>query len=264
MIRLLKIELNKVLYYKIFWVIFGLYLILLAPTAYAFESILKSVTTGDGSGSTPARIILQNYSIFNFPSIWHNISYLFGWFQLFLAIIIVSLVTNEYNFKTLSQNIADGMSKWEIIWAKELVILVLSIISVCMLILLTIMLGKKIEGTNIFEGTNVVFAYFITLVLFLNFAYFVSSWLKKSGFAIGVILLYGIVEKIVSLKLPESVSQLLPMNLINNIIPNPFGAFLGKNVSCDLSFLNISMCVFYITLFICTNYWMLVRGHAGK
>lgn len=54
------------------------------------------------------------------------------------------------------------------------------------------------------------------------------------------------------------------MNLIDDMIPNPLASFLGQNTEPDLSLMAMSACLMYSALFAGLNYWMLVKGHAGK
>ncbi len=266
MIRLLRIEFHKLLYSKVFWIILGLYIILLAPIAFWLDSILTTITVNNGEQQPSiSSLIMQGYSVFNFPDVWHNMAYLASWFRLLLALLVVIFVTNEFSYRTLRQNIIDGMSKWEIIWAKELVILVISIVAVIVLTMLTLIFGNYQSDTSMFSGSSIVIAYFVTLILYLNFAYFLSIWLKKSGFVLGILFLYTIViENLISLKLPEYITNFFPMNLIDNMIPNPLLILIGQNADSDLSILNIGVCGLYVALFISLNYWLLKKGHALK
>ena len=267
MIRLLKIELNKIIYNRTIWIILGLYIVLFAPVAIGFDNILKTFAAANARHQQPgmSELIQQGFSVFNFPGIWHNMAYLASWFKLLLALIIITVVTNEYSYKTLRQNIIDGMSKWEIIWAKELVILVFSIIAVILLVILTFVLGNSQNNVSVFTGSSIVFVYFFTLILYFNLAYFLSSWLKKSGFTFGILLLYTVViENIAAAKLSADYSRFLPMHLISNMLPNPMSKIVGQNAVSDFSILNIGICAFYIALFIALNFWLLKKGHAGK
>jgi ABC-type transport system involved in multi-copper enzyme maturation permease subunit len=245
----------------------GLYIVLFAPVAFGFDNILKTFAAANAKRqqSGMADLIQQGYSVFNFPGIWHNMAYLASWFKLLLALILITVVTNEYSYKTLRQNIIDGMSKWEIIWAKELVILVLSIIAVILLVIITIVFGNSQKDVSVFKGSSILVVYFFTLILYFNLAYFLSSWLKKSGFVFGILLLYTIViENIVAARLSADISRFLPMHLISNMLPNPMSKLVGQNAVSDFSILNIGICAFYIALFIVLNFQFLKKGHAGK
>ena len=270
MIRLLRIELNKIVYSKVFWITLGLYVILIIPIAFYLEDFIGSFSINIGSGEASAKqpvgnMLLGDRSIFSFPGIWHYITYLASWFKLLLAIIVITNITNEYSYKTLRQNIIDGMSKWEVIWAKELIILLLSLFTVIIIIILGLFLGVPSEEVSFFEGTSIVFTYFISLILYLNFAYFLCSWLKKTGFVIGVLFLYTlIIENLISFKLPDSITQFFPMNLIDSMVPNPLERLLGQEVVYSFSPSYIAASIAYTILFIGLIYWMLKRGHAAK
>ena len=54
---------------------------------------------------------LADQGIFNFPYIWHFNSYIAAILKFFLAVVIVSMMANEYTYGTLKQNLIDGLSK---------------------------------------------------------------------------------------------------------------------------------------------------------
>ncbi|MBL4709940.1 MAG: ABC transporter permease subunit [Flavobacteriales bacterium] len=271
MIRLLRIELTKIIYNRTFWIILGLYVLLMVPIAFQLEDFLNSISINGGAdpkqepGVPLGSMLLQNSSIFSYPDVWHYISYLASWFKLLLAIILIINITDEYSYKTLRQNIIDGMNKWEIIGAKQLVILLLSSFAVIMVIVVTLIVGSAAEGVNITEGSSIVLSYFFSLILYLNFAYLLCTWLKKSGFVISILFLYTLViENLISFQIPDNVSQFLPMNLLESLVPNPVQKILGQSVGYTLSATHIGASLVYTSFFIVLIYWMLKKGHVGK
>ena len=48
---------------------------------------------------------IADQGIFNFPFIWHFNGFMASWLKIFLAIVIVSIVANEYSYNTLKQNL---------------------------------------------------------------------------------------------------------------------------------------------------------------
>jgi len=263
MIRLLQIELTKLLNNRTVWIIFGLHFLLLAPIAFGFKRILKSVNINVGDIDI-AQAALAGFSVFNYPDIWHNLAYLASWFKLFFAIIIVVLVTNEYTFRTIKQNIIDGMSKFEILAAKQLTIILLALVATILIALLTVILGKNPNDVSIFSGSGYLFKYFLGLIVYLNFAYLLSSWLKKAGLTIGLLFLYTLViENLIAFKLPEQVANYLPMNLISNLIPNPMLAFFKPDEVVALSNISLLVAGLYWLLFALLVFWMLKRSKLG-
>lgn len=264
--RLLRIELIKIINNNAFWVLFGLYIVLFVPIAFGLDSLFNSFTVNiNGEDQAVTEMLQQGFSIFSYPDIWHYMAYLASWFKLLLAVLIVITVTNEYGSRTLRQNIIDGLSKWEVIIAKELFIILLSIVALIILVVTTLFLGEAHGSTSILEGSEVLIPYFISLLLYLNLAYFLSSWLKKAGITLGILFLYSlIIENIISWKIPDSISNYFPVNLIDNMIPNPASKFLGNDISPNFGTISIAVAVSYITIFIIGNYFMLTRGHAAK
>ena len=125
--------------------------------------------------------------------------------------------------------------------------------------------GKNPNNKSLFDGIEIVFSNFLSVLLYLNFAYFLTTILKKSGLVIGILLLYSfVIENLIAFKLPENIADFLPIHLINNMIPNPMSKLMGNEISTDLSIANIAVSLVYISLFLGSIYLLLKRGNAGK
>ena len=107
--RLLSIEFQKIWKNKASRVLVLTYFVLLSFIAF-IASIKFSI------GNFEIRIADQG--IFNFPYIWHFNTYVAAFFKIFLAIVIVSMMANEYTYGTLKQNLIDGLSKKEFVLSK--------------------------------------------------------------------------------------------------------------------------------------------------
>jgi len=266
MLRLLKIESIKLFYDKTFWMLLSLYALIFVPLCFMLNKLSNTIF---GYNAQQVQLLVEekaSYSIFNHPDVWYNITFLSTWFNTLLVIVIIIAITNDFHYKTLKQNIIDGMSKWEVILAKELVMLTISIFGVVFNIALVLTLGKDVKEVSFFEGSSILLAYFLAMMLYMNIAYFLSFWFKKSGLVLIVLLLYSwVIENIISYYLPENISPFLPIDLVSNMIPNPLKALLDTdNTSTNLSLMNISLCIAYIALFISLNYRMLKKGVAAK
>ena len=109
--RLLSIEFQKIWKNKASKFLLLTYFILLS-----FIALIASIKFNIGT----FEISIADQGIFNFPYIWHFNTYIAAWFKFFLAIIIVSMMANEYTYGTLKQNLIDGLSKKEFILSKFL------------------------------------------------------------------------------------------------------------------------------------------------
>src|SRR5690554_2516247 len=114
MMRLLNIELHKLRYNRSVKVISIVYFVLIT-----FIAFIASVEFNFGD----FHFRVADQGIFNFPFIWHFNTYIAAILKLFLAIVIVSMISNEYSYRTLKQNLIDGLNKKEFILSKFLTVL---------------------------------------------------------------------------------------------------------------------------------------------
>jgi len=119
MIRLLKIEFKKIMTYKIFWILIGLYFLFLILGILMAEFMINSIVN-DMNRHLP--IPIPHVTIYFFPWIWQNITYFatFRYVLIFPAIIIIILITTEFTYRTIRQNVINGLNKSEILISKLL------------------------------------------------------------------------------------------------------------------------------------------------
>lgn len=187
--RLLSIELQKIWKNKASKVLTLMYFILIT-----FLSLIASIKFDIG----PVHIRLADQGIFNFPYIWHFNTFIAAFFKIFLAVVIVSMMANEYSYGTLKQNLIDGMSKKEFISSKFLVVVLFSLISTVFVFIVSLILGLIFSSFNefgiIFSQMEYLFAYFVKLLGFFSFCLFLGVLIKRSAFALGFLFLWFIFE----------------------------------------------------------------------
>ncbi|AXT63411.1 ABC transporter permease [Aquimarina sp. AD10] len=227
MLRLLNIEFQKLRYNKAAKVITITYFVLIT-----FIALIASIEFNFGG----VKFRIADQGIFNFPYIWHFNTYIAAWAKLFLAIVIVSMMANEYSHRTLKQNLIDGLSKKEFIGSKFLTVIVFSILSTIFLIIVSMILGVSFSDYNEFSiivsDLEYVLAYFVKLVGFFAFCMFLGIFVKRSAFALGFLFIWWIVENIIYALLKfkvfkgstiaESIVQFFPLESMSNLIKEPF------------------------------------------
>ena len=130
--RLLAIELQKIWKNKASRVLTIAYFVILS-----FIALRASIKFNIGS----FQFRIADEGIFNFPYIWHFNTYIASILKLFLAIVIVSMMANEYSYGTLKQNLIDGMSKKEFVLSKFLTVLVFAAGSAIFIFIMSLILG---------------------------------------------------------------------------------------------------------------------------
>lgn len=182
---------------------------------------------------------LADQGIFNFPYIWHFNTWIAAFLKFFLAIVIVSMMANEYTYGTLKQNLIDGLSKKEFILSKFITVVVFAAFSAIFMFFMTLVLGYSFssytETSIVFTDIEYIFAYFLKLVAFFSFCLFAGVLVKRSAFALGFVLVWWIVEGIIFLvlrwkvindgKITDNIMQFFPLDSMANLIKEPFTRF---------------------------------------
>jgi ABC-type transport system involved in multi-copper enzyme maturation permease subunit len=225
--RLLAIELQKIWKNKASRVLTIAYFIILS-----FIALIASVKFNIGS----FQLRIADQGIFNFPYIWHFNTYIASILKFFLAIVIVSMMANEYSYGTLKQNLIDGLSKKEFVLSKFLTVFVFAASSTIFVFIMSLILGLCFSSYTeigiIFSELEYLVAYFVKLLGFFSFCLFLGILVKRSAFALGFLLLWSILEGIargiLTFKVfPEGntasyITMLFPLESMSNLIVEPF------------------------------------------
>ena len=225
--RLLSIEIQKIWLNKASRVLTLTYFILLS-----FIALIASIKFDIGF----FKIHLAEMGIFNFPFIWHFNTYIAAILKFFLAIVIVSMMANEYSCGTLKQNLIDGMSKKEFVLSKYLTVFVFAFVSTVFVFVMSLALGYSFssytEFSIVFSDMEYLLAFFVKLMGFFSFCLFLGILVKRSAFAIGFLLVWTIIEGIAKGILtfrifPDSktasyITQFFPLESMSNLIVEPF------------------------------------------
>lgn len=273
--RLLGIELYKIWHNKTSRVLMFGYFLLIFSIA-----ILSTINVEFG----PIKFNLAEQGIFNFPYIWHFNTFIIALLKIFFAIVIVGMIGNEYSYKTIKQNLIDGMSKGEFLKSKVYTIAAFVGISTLLVFIISLILGGIYSDYNefqiIFSELEYLLAYAVKLFGFFSFCLFLAILIKRSAFALGFLALwqvfegiaYGLMRWRLSDLIPqlsaEQVIKFFPLRSIGNLITEPFTRLsaiqniadqLGEGFTKDygVSFLNITVVLVWSALFIWGSYSLL-------
>ncbi len=275
MLRLLQIEFHKLRYNRAAKILSITYF-----TLICFIALIVSIEFNFGG----IKFRVADQGIFNFPFIWHFNTYMAAILKIFLAIVIVSMMSNEYSYRTLKQNLIDGLSKKEFVLSKFLTVIGYALLSTVFVFLLSMILGLRFSDYTelgiIFSDMQYLFAYFVKLVGFFAMCLFLGVLVKRSAFAIGFLVIWWVVEGLLYLlmkfqmfkgtDIAEQVSQFFPIAAMSNLIKEPFtrlGAVqsaantLGEELtkSYDVHLLDVSIVLVWTALFIYWSYTILKR-----
>ncbi|EPR72943.1 hypothetical protein ADIWIN_2031 [Winogradskyella psychrotolerans RS-3] len=226
MLRLIKIEFQKLWLNKVSLVLIFISFIL--PFTVLILSSIKINFFGFFT------LELGELGIFNFPIIWHITTFFASYFKFFFAIVVVSMIGNEYSNKTLKQNLIDGLSKKEFVLSKFYTIVFFSLCATLLIGIATFVIGmyysSYTEATIIFREVEFLLAYFVKLVGFFSLCLFFGMLVKRSAFALAFLVVLYIVEWLVfwaavyvsgTVETAFKVKGFLPLESMYNLINQP-------------------------------------------
>ncbi|WP_300022174.1 ABC transporter permease subunit [uncultured Maribacter sp.] len=274
MIRLLQIEFIKLWNNRASKVLIISYFALLTSIA-----LVAAIKFDIG----PIKFHLADQGIFNFPYIWHFNTFITAFFKLFLAIVIVSMMSNEYSNKTIKQNLIDGLSKKEFILSKFLTVITFSLVSTFFVFIVSLILGLIYSDFNelsiIFTDLEFLLAFFVKLTGFFSFCLFLGVLVKRSAFALGFLILWqvfeGIFRGIIRWKFFDSettdrIMGFFPLQAMFNLIKEPFSRLgavqsvanqMGEKLALDyyIHWYEIVIVLAWIAIFVYGSYAILKK-----
>lgn len=224
MLHLLKIEWLKVKSYKAFWVFTILYAFAILGINYTGFYINELAVQ-----NMPASQILLG-TPYAFPKVWQTVGFMSSWLLYFPGILFIMLFTNEFNFKTHRQNIIDGWTRKEFVTVKFVFAIIFSAVATIFIFLVGLLFGLITTGSHFsFAGMENVGYIFIQTVAYITFAMFLAILFRKSGAAIAVFFLYGLIFEylftvLINMKLGlNPIGYFLPLQVTDVMLPIPFG-----------------------------------------
>lgn len=253
MIRLLQIEFMKLWPYRSFRVLFIIYILL----QLGFLMTGRSVVQVDNQDMN---------SIFNvlaFPNIWNYYLYFAGIFNIILGILVIFITTNEYSYKTIRQNVIDGLSRNEVVAGKILLLITLALFST-----LLVFAGAVIAGMNYTDGATIqtalersslIFAYFVQCICLLSLAFLFGTIFKRSGVATLLFLVFIFPLDVIINKaiLRDCCNDYLPVsNMFVKLINSPYVLIrsMGEDAQSAPALLAIAVGLAYTLLFFIINW----------
>lgn len=227
MAHLLKIEWLKIKNYKAFWVFSVLYLVSIFLINYIMWTIQQR-TAASLPGSE--QIIGSPYA---FPKVWQTVGFMSSWLLYLPGMIIIMLMVNEFNFKTHRQNVIDGLSRQQFINVKVVLCLIMAFVITVINVFTGFIFGSLTGGTFGFEGFQFVGYVFLQAVAYIFFALMLAVLFRRSGLAIIIFILYGLIFEwlataITAFELKWTpFSYFLPLQLSDVLVPLPIG--FGEN-----------------------------------
>jgi ABC-type transport system involved in multi-copper enzyme maturation permease subunit len=261
MLHLLQVDLKKMFNYRTFWIICGLYFFTLGVgTASGMEFLKWLADTFKDFGSS---LNINRIPLYHFPDVWQNLAWGSGLLKLMLAIMVIISITNEYQYRTIRQNIIDGLSRENFIMSKVLTNFLLSTSSMILIFFVTLVTGfiysQEIIFPYMFTGAEFCFAYLLEVFSILSFAFMVGIFVQRSGLSIVLLFAAYIIESIIKLNVDDYLPSLIkffPLESIKNLVPFPFARYAFQEIQDYVSITSVAIALGWAFLF---NYFSYLK-----
>lgn len=224
MMKLLRIESMKVLPYRVFQILAILY----AGAFLLSVSIVPLIKLNTNLAHN--QDLLNFKSLYFFPQIWDTFAYFAAKSNIFLAIIVIFLVGNEYSYNTFRQQVVNGLSRQELLNGKMLVIVGIALANTLMILVFGIIFGLIYSSAfsfhDVFSHLYMLGIYFIQAVGHMIAAMMIAVWLRNKTLAMVVLIVYQFIgEPILRLVLNKFIwfklGLFFPMRVITRLSPIP-------------------------------------------
>ncbi|MCB0495959.1 MAG: ABC transporter permease [Cyclobacteriaceae bacterium] len=261
--RLLKIEFSKLLSYRTFWILIGIYFVVMGITTMSGMEFLKWLAE---KGAQFGEVNIMKVPLYHFPDIWQNLTYVAQYFRLLLGIFVIISITNEFSYKTIRQNVIDGLSRADFIASKVLIILGISIVSTVFVFLIGILMGSiyspESEMRFMFKHIDFIPAFFLATFNYLLLVMVIALIVKRAGLSIVIVLVYPAIEFMIEVILPgplEFLTNYLPYHALSNLIDVPFGRYIFLEIRDSVAFSDIALNLLYIPILIWAGYQTIAK-----
>ena len=261
MLHLLKIDLKKLTSYRTFWIVCGLYFFSFVFGAASGMEFLKwLVSTFESFGQ---ELNIARIPLYHFPDVWMNLIWFSGLLKIVLAIMVVISITNEYTYRTLRQNVIDGLSRSEFLASKILTNILLSLMSVAMIFVIGLVTGliysPYVTIDRITTDLEFFPAYFLEIFFFLSYALMLGILIQRSGLTIILLLLSQMIESIITANIDDYLPWLIPffpMKSVWNLITFPLPRYAFQEIQDYVAIGSILIVIGWTFLF---NYFSFLK-----
>lgn len=235
MIHLLYLEWQKLRSYRLFQVMSILFITVFPLIFLAGRSIQLPTELGSG---------MQFYT---FPRVWEALAYAGNWITyFFLGFLGVIMLTNEFTFKTLRQNLITGLSRRQYFLAKITMMLALAGAATLYYFIVALGVGYYYTDVIISEAiwyhVDMIPRFFLMSFAYLVFGFFFGMLIRRTGLALFIYFIYILIIEMVlrwwlHVKFfgeENPYRNWYPANAIEDLCPFPIAEMMPSNMPLNM------------------------------
>ena len=226
---LLQLEWLKVKSFRPFMVLLALYALLLPTFMYSAKKMPIPKEIGG------------NDVLFMFPNIWGYLGYIGNWLVFFLmGFLAIQSISNETSYRTLRQNIINGLSRTDFFLSKLSFLTLINIAASLYYVVWALIFGftntETIYASKVYENIDTSGRYFLMCMGYTSLGLFLGVLFNRSILGLFVYFSYIMfIEKIIRYLLirkvlGSKVMLFMPANAFNDLVPPPVPKILNQTI----------------------------------
>lgn len=213
--QIIALEYAKLKKFQTLKILFAVYMVVVPAWMYFMNYFFRM--------NPDLKNIFTRENPFDFPHIWNFITYSASFFNILLAVSVVIITTNDIQYKTMRQNIIEGLTKHQVILGKFVFVIFLSLIATLYTFLCGLVIGLlESENMNIYQNIHLNVLYFIQTIGYFSFAFLFAIVVKRPAVAIVTFIVYFPVETIVGNIISSKMYRFFPLKVYADLTPRPF------------------------------------------
>ncbi|SDC81237.1 hypothetical protein [Williamwhitmania taraxaci] len=175
------------------------------------------------------------HPFFEFPHIWTSFAWLLSWISLFTAFAMLVIVGAEFGERTYHFQLANGLKRFELLGAKVLLAISLSLFWALVLFVVTLLFGAYYSNTvslnDVYHGVEVSLFFFLHTFFLLAIALIISFLIRNTALSVLAFVVLMPLEVVIRTFLPDFVRFFFPFRALQNLAPMPdfFGLAVMNN-----------------------------------
>ncbi len=229
--NLIKTEWLKIKNYNSFWWVLGITALSYPGINYIFYTAWQELVHRKDAGGQVAQALLGNP--FEFPETFHTAAYFSSFFVFIPGIVVIMLITNEYNFKTHRQNIIDGWSRNQFLAGKLIDVIIITLLVTLIFFAVALAIGftsSEGEIKNMWSQGKYIGLFALQTFSQLSIAFMIGFLVRKSFIALSIFVFYFLILENIAVNImrikANDIGRFLPLEISDRIIP--IVGFLGK------------------------------------
>lgn len=221
MFYFLRLEWYKWRYNLFFQLLVGAYLVLLPAILLAGKKL----------PSLPPPMVSTDV-LYIFPSIWGFLGYIGSWLSFFMfGFLAIGLITLEYSYRTLRQNVITGLDRDDVLKAKLTFLLTIALGATLYYAICALVIGgwhtESLRWAKIWQNDWLIPRFFVMNMGYMIFGFTLGLLIRHTGIALFVYFGYILfLEPVIRWALhnnyfPGRAMHYYPMNAVEDLVPAP-------------------------------------------